>query len=219
MNGRGVLEETVIELILSMLGIPSLNRLKGLVKNYNGKVDITLVYKDKKPDNIIKILMGFGNIVNFREEKSLPRGIKELYPATIIYGLFNGRIRIYGDMPGLLSYVFAEILGLASGIVKPEINGETIKDFKGGSRGNIDIMIFVVPGIPCVKACHMLSHLASVIEDIYIEIIDVNTHEEYFKKFSNGSLPLIVINNKVRKTGSPRNYREILALLKEITRN
>ena len=210
------MEEVVIDLILGMLGIPSFDKLRKLIKRHKSKIDVLLVYKDRKPDSIMKVLKEFNHIVNIREDKDLPSGVKELYPITIIYGLFNGRLRIYGDMPGLLSYVFGEILGLASGILESEVPREILRELKEKIRGEINITIFVVPGIPCVRTCHMFSHIASRINKIYIEIIDADTHQEYFEeKYSNGSLPLIIINNKIKRTGSPRNYREILTLLRK----
>ncbi len=209
------MEKIVIDLILGMLGIPSFDKLRELVKKHSGKVDVVLVYKDRKPDNIVKILKEFNHIVNIRENEGLPSGVKELYPITIIYGLFNGRIKIYGDMPCPLSYVFGEILGLANGTLESEVPREVLKELEEKVKREINIAIFVVPGIPCVKACHMFSHIASRVNKIYIEIIDVDMHQEYFEKHSNGSLPLIIINNRVKKTGSPRNYREVLKLLEK----
>ncbi len=207
-------EEVVIELLLNLLGIPSLSKIRVLSEKSKGKTKVTLIVRDKKPANIVKVLEKLRSIVDIEEAKEIVDEVKELYPITIVQGLYEGRMIIYGDMPGLLSHVFSEIIALANGLLDCEVPVSIVKKLNENiSDRKLHIQVFVVPGIPCVKACHMFSHVALALKNIRIEIIDVDTHSEYFEKYSNGALPLIIINEKTKKTGSPRNYKEVKELL------
>ncbi len=210
-------DEAIIELVLNLIGIPSLNKIIDLSVNSKRKTKVILVSEDKKPINIVRVLDKLKNIIELEERKDNINNIKNLRPATIIQGLYNERIVIYGDMPGLLSYVFGEIIALANGLLDHEVPESVVDEIdKDISNKGFNVQIFVVPGVPCVKACHMFAHMALVLKSLRVEIIDVDTHGSYFEKHSNGALPLIIINDNVKRTGSPRNYREIKELLKKI---
>lgn len=215
MNG----EEVLAELVLNLMGIPSLNRIRDLSKKSGEKIKVILIRNDKKPMNIIKVLEKLESVTDVEETKEIIDGVKELYPITIVQGLYEGRMIIYGDMPGLLSYVFGEIIALASGLLRCEVPDNVVKELNNISSRRLHVQIFVVPGIPCLKACHMFSHIALTLKNLRVEIIDVDTHSNYFEKHSNGALPLIIINDKIRKTGSPRNYKEIKELLRKSIRS
>ncbi len=213
-------EEAVVGLILNLLGIPSLNKIGDLSEKSKEKTKVTLIRKDKKPANIIKVLEKLRNIVDIEETKEVVDEVKELYPITIVQGLYKGRMVIYGDMPGLLSYVFGEIIALANGLLDCEVPRNVVEELNKNISGRrLNVQIFVVPGVPCVKVCHMFSHIALVLESLRVEIIDVDSHGDYFEKYSNGALPLIIINDKVKKTGSPRSYKEIKELLEKSVRS
>ncbi len=214
--------ETVVDLILGLLGLPPLAKIKELSKKKSSrKVKVEIIHRGKKPENILKVLNELNDIVLVNELRKKIEGIRELYPATRVYGQYNGRVIIYGDMPGLLVYVFSEILALACGILDLETPTNIIEKLHEELSNNrqVNIQVFVVPGIPCVKACHMLSHMVLASPNIILEIVDIDTHSEYFEKYSDGALPLIVVNDRVRKTGSPKNYKELLELIKKSTTN
>ena len=213
-------EGVVVELVLNLLGIPPLNKIRNLSEKSKRKTKVTLIRKDKKPVNITEVLRKLENIVDIEETKEVVNEVKELYPITIVQGLYEGRIIIYGDMPGLLTHVFSEIIALANGLLDCEVPKRIVEELnKKLSDIRLNVQIFVVPGMPCVKACHMFAHIALALKNLRVEIIDANSHSEYFEERSNGALPLIIVNDDAKKTGSPWSYKEIKELLEKSVRS
>ncbi len=194
--------------------MPSTKTLDELVSRIASKVEIRIA--NNKNTNVMRVLESLSkinkSIVIIEDENIYLNDLPRSAPLTRIYGLYDGRVIIAGDLEDILIHGFKEYLALAGKAIDPAVPIRIRQTINSYSKPRI-VKLFVVPGIPCLKAMHLLGHLAIVDSNLNTIIIDVHKLNDYYERYSKGALPLIIVDNSKSKIGAPRDIDELVELV------
>ena len=200
--------------MLRLIGMPSAKTLNELVAKITSKVEIRIA--NNRNTNVMRVLENLSrinkNIIIIEDENIYLNDLPRSAPLTRIYGLYDGRVIIAGDLEDILIHGFKEYIALAGKAVDIVVPLRIRQIINSYSRPRI-VRLFVVPGIPCLKAMHLLGHLAIVDNNLNIIIIDVHKLNDYYKKYSKGALPLIIVDDSKSKIGAPKDIDELVELV------
>ena len=200
--------------MLRLIGMPSTKTLDELVSRIASKVEIRIA--NNKNTNVMRVLESLSkinkSIVIIEDENIYLNDLPRSAPLTRIYGLYDGRVIIAGDLEDILIHGFKEYLALAGKAIDPAVPIRIRQTINSYSKPRI-VKLFVVPGIPCLKAMHLLGHLAIVDGNLNTIIIDVHKLNDYYERYSKGALPLIIVDNSKSKIGAPRDIDELVELV------
>lgn len=200
--------------MLRLIGMPSTKTLDELVSRIASKVEIRIA--NNKNTNVMRVLESLSkinkSIVIIEDENIYLNDLPRSAPLTRIYGLYDGRVIIAGDLEDILIHGFKEYLALAGKAIDPAVPIRIRQTINSYSKPRI-VKLFVVPGIPCLKAMHLLGHLAIVDSNLNTIIIDVHKLNDYYERYSKGALPLIIVDNSKSKIGAPRDIDELVELV------
>jgi len=207
--------EKVVDLILNLIGMPNTKKLDEMISKIKENVRVEVANHDKT--NIMKTLSDICRLNNkitivVDREIHLEEDIPKNVPLTKIYGSYNGRVIIAGDLEEILTYGLKEYIALAGGSLEPLIP-KRLKERLANINEKRRVKLFVVPGVPCLKSMHLLGHLAIIDTMLEVIIVDVHKLADYYEKYSGGALPLIIINDKKSKIGAPKDIDELVEII------
>ncbi len=148
------LRDTVNDMLLAAMGIPTASEALKLLEDMHETVKLLVAVRGK-PETIVedtvKLLKSLEEryeriSVRLLEASSLPEGMPQ--PCIVVTGRLEGRYRFYGHPGGLLLSPFLLAVAAAGAAWEPPGRNEVDPGLTGRA------LLYVVPGLPCVRAMY-----------------------------------------------------------------
>ena len=147
------LRDTVNDMLLATMGIPTASEALKLLENMHETVKLLVAIRDRSGnmEDTVKLLKSLEEryeriSVRLLEASSLPEGMPQ--PCIAVTGRLEGRYRFYGHPGGLLLSPFLLAVAAARAAWEPPGRNEVDPGLTGRA------LLYVVPGLPCVRAMY-----------------------------------------------------------------
>ncbi len=127
------------------------------------------------------------------------------YPAphiTIETG-FEGRLRYHGLIDGILLCPLVESILYAGGVLEA----------KAPETGEHHLVLYVVPGRPCLVTLRALIPLTYVNDGLRLDVVDAREYERMGRKLPSPYVPALLVDGKLVKVGAVKTPEEAAELI------
>jgi len=198
----------MVDALLRVAGAPASVDVERLLSKVTGKVRVVIDCSADREGRLCKyvkvLLKGYESVdvVEGRVEK--PKLNHELPPPSIaVEGVLGGRYRFHGLPEELLAPPFLLAIAAGGGAWRPESCPRSCK--------SCNLILYVVPGIPCAKAMVMIAEFLTCCKEASVDIINVDTLALLGKSLPVSRVPAFYSGGRLH-VGLPRDLDSIVKL-------
>ncbi len=197
----------VIDALLKAFGAPRLTELLRKLPLMEREVLVRLTVGGNEASKVMRdVLESFEKLSDGRLRVEVEEGdVEPGYPKprAEIHGAMGGRLRFYGLIDGILLCPLLEAILYAGGALEPP----------GLETGSHHVVVYVVPGRPCLVTLRALIPLVPSNEGLRVDVVDAREFERMGGRLPSPYVPAVVVDGRLVRVGSVKSVEEAAELL------